>query len=283
MSNENDLEEVKLPEDPEEYIIPPQDETETPAPSSEAEKPAEEFIEEVPEGDGQEETESTEETENSESVPEPVEGESPRERALRLEVERVKRKLRVERGQKLLGDVQPQVTKSELSDEDKKLLEAYNPEEVENLEKVFTVLAKKQGYVKKDEFTKESYAKASQDVFDNFMESHPEYSEENDPDGILWNRFKDEFNLYQKPANPKDFTRIFNKVHNEIFGITSTPKTAPTQMKAKQEKLRVASHGPSSASPKQRTAENPNAELSRLARSGAMKGFSEEELKEMGL
>lgn len=314
----DNIEEVK---DPGEEIITPDnadeklgietsdDEKETPAASSAEDKPTGEKTEEEADDSeeaSEEESEESEEEagdetddgkpndaasaelgEGSKKTPKPVPGETPREAALRREASRVKALLRKERGQKLLGDVQPQVSNAELSEEEKKALEAYDPEQLGNLEKAFTVLAKKHGYVKQGELAKQTYQETAQSILDDFLEKHEEYSAEKDPDGVLWNRFKEEYSLYNKPANPKDFTRIFNKIHNEIFGITTTPKQTPGQVKAKQEKIKVASHGagssvPSRISDKRKT--NPTTpELSKVARSGGLVGFTEEQLAEMGL
>lgn len=293
---------VEETDDGDEVIVPgtgTKGEEETPAPSSGEEKTegTEEKSEEeepVKASESEEETEEpVSEGEPDEPVkkeePKPVAGETPRENALRLEVERVKAKLRQERGKKLLGDVQPQkaTAPTELTAEDQEALKAYDPEQVANLEKVFGVLAKKQGYVKKDEFNKQNYQTTSQEVFDSWMENHPEYSEDNDPNGILWNRFKEEFNLYVKPENPKTYVKIFNKIHNEIFGITTKPKETPGQAKAKQEKIQVASAGSkASVAPKKGEQLRRSAseqQLSQLARGGALQGFTQEEIEEMGL
>lgn len=291
-------------------IETPDDEKETPTASSAEDKPTGEETEDESDdseeasdeesGESEEEAGDESEEEPSENdaaaaqlgdggkkEPKPVPGETPREAALRREASRVKALLRKERGQKLLGDVQPQVSSAELSDEEKKALEAYDPEQLGNLEKAFTVLAKKHGYVKQGELAKQTYTETAQTILDEFLEQHDVYSAEKDPDGVLWNRFKEEYSLYNKPANPKDFKRIFNKIHNEIFGITTTPKQTPGQVKAKQEKIKVASHGanaaiPSRISDKRKT--NPTTpELSKVARSGGLVGFTEEQLNEMGL
>uniref|UniRef100_UPI003080D7C3 hypothetical protein n=1 Tax=Mesomycoplasma ovipneumoniae TaxID=29562 RepID=UPI003080D7C3 len=136
----------------------PSEEKETPAASSAEEKPADEP--EVESEEQSSEEEAGDEPEKSEEVdtedepegdkgdksndlsdggekpkkPKPVEGETPREYALRMEVERVKKANRILRGAKLLGDVQPQkATQSvEYSDEEKKILESFDPEQVSN-------------------------------------------------------------------------------------------------------------------------------------------------------
>jgi hypothetical protein len=287
---------------------PADDEKETPAASSAEDKPDDDKTKEESdesEEASEEEPEESEEkivvesekdksvvttTEKVEKQPKEVPGETPREKALRLEASRVKKLLRQERGKKLIGDIQPQEvvsTKLSESEEDRKVLGAFDPEQVENQRKLFSIFAKQQGYVKKDEFSKQTFIDTAQSVLDDFLEKHEEYSAEKDPDGILWNRFKQEYGMYAKPANPKDFVKIFNRVHNEIFGITTTPKQTLAKTVAQKEKISVASAGSSASKPtrlsdKQRPTPNTS-ELSKVARGGGLKGFSEEELAEMGL
>lgn len=310
---DNITEEVKDPG--EELITPenvdeklddetPDDEKETPTASSAEDKPDDEKTEEdaeKPEGAPEGEAEESEEEAVVEPVvplvgtkeevkvePKEVPGETPKEHALRLETARVKALLRKERGQKLIGDAPIQSPSSaELSVEDKKVLEGFDPEQVANQEKLFAILAKKQGYVRKDEFSKQTYTETAQGLLDDFLEKHDEYSAEKDPEGLLWNRFKQEYSIYNKPANPKDFVKIFNRVHNEIFGITTTPKQTPGQIAAKQEKVKTASHGAATATPSRlsdkRKTGPVDAVLSKTARTGGLKGFTDAEIAEMGL
>lgn len=267
------------------------EETETPASSSEEVKPAEESEDESTTPDGEEVEEAEEETVAETEGKEPLEaksvdGETPRERALRMEVQRVKEINRGLRGKKLLGDVQPQTASqsAELSDEDKQALEVFDPEQVANMEKLLPVLAKKLGFVKKDDFSRDQYAGTSQEVLDTWLEGHPDYLPENDKGDILFNRLKAEINLYQKPSNPKDWVKILNRSHNEIMGITTKPKISVEQVAAQQEKIKYASHGPVSASPgksKGSTISKSDQELKDLAARGGLKGFSAEEIEEM--
>lgn len=292
MDDEN-LEEVK-PDDGEELIVPAEsEETETPDSSSEETKPADESEAETESPDGEETEEAEEEaaeteTEVEEPVeeepkvePKPVEGETARERALRLEVERVKGINRSLRGKKLLGDAQPAATsQTELSEEDKKALEIYDPEQVANMEKLLPVLAKKLGFARKDELTKDQYQNTSQDVLDTWLEDHPDYLPENDKGDILFNRLKEEISLYQRPSNPRGWVKILNRAHNEIMGIRSEAKESVSQVAAKQEKIKVASHGPAAGGPKKgeqirRTESVPD--VASAIASGALKGFTEED------
>lgn len=307
---DNIIEEVKKDDEPADDEVLGEDglkklageeEKETPAVSSTEEKPAEEPKEETAEPDGADAVEPKEEpaeagdekvedTVADVGVPpkvdvQPVEGETPRERALRLEVERVKGLNRELRGKKLLGDVQPiRTAEVELSLEDKKALEAFDPEQVGNMEKLLPVLAKKLGFVKKDDLSQGTYQSQSQDVLDTWLEAHPDYLPENDKGDILFNRLKSEISLYQKPANPKDWTKILNRAHNEIMGIRTQPKEPAAQVLAKQEKIKVASHGQVTTAPKKVEAHSiskSDQELKDLALKGGLKGFSQKEIDEM--
>ena len=302
---DNEIEEVKTDAEPADDEVLNEDElkkvagdeeTETPSSSSEQDKPTEESEDETTPPDGEEVEDSAETSEvetevevPTEIVPEGVKevsGETPRERALRLEVQRVKEINRGLRGSKLLGDVQPQASSkpAELSDEDKKALEVFDPEQVANMEKLLPVLAKKLGFVKRDELTAGTYQSTSQEVLDTWLEGHPDYLPENDKGDILFNRLKSEISLYQKPANPKDWIKILNRSHNEIMGITTKPKESAGQVLAQQEKIKVASHGPVSVSPKKTVstgASQSDQEMRDLAERGGLKGFSPEEMDEI--
>lgn len=190
--------------------------------------------------------------------PKPVEGETPRERALRLEATRLKGLLRQQRSEELF------VKKPTAPEED---LSEYDPEEL----KRFETLATKMGFAKKNEIVQEK----NNSEFEIFIEAHPEYSPENDKDGTLWNRFKSEFNLYIPPKDPKTLKMLLNRVHNEIYGVQ--PAKNLSKINASQEKIKVASHTGASAGKETRPRTQENSGL----RTDALKGFSEEEKKEL--
>jgi len=245
----------------------------TPASSSEAEKPAQEP--EAPKAEEELRGRTLPEPEVKE--PRPVDGETPRERALRLEAQRLKKALRDERTKALLTDpAQPT-----LSDDKQKILAQYDQTEVQNLEQLFDILAEKKGYVKKGELEQTT----AQTTFSDFLEGHPEYSKENDPDDVLWNRFQQEWNsgIYDKKhlsQNPQALKKALNKIHSEVFGVQ--PTEALSKVDAQTEKIKVASHT-SGATPSRAAQKATDPNLSQVARSGGMKGFSEAELAELGL
>lgn len=211
-----------------------------------------------------------------------VPGETPRERALRFEVTRLKGKLRGEQTADILGTPKGtgQNQPRELSAEEKAVIGKYKPEEIGALKEVIPVLAKEMGFVRKDEIQGSAYAEKSQDILDQFLEKHPEYSSENDKDGSLWNAFRTEYQTYYKePANPKDFTKIFERIHRNVFGIK--PVGSKTTINAQQEKTKVVSHTGASSTPAAPRAKPATAKASGL-RLDMLKGFSDDEKDEMG-
>src|SRR5258708_5706306 len=93
------------------------------------------------------------EDETAASSSAPVPGETPREYALRLEVERLRKIDRDGRTRDLLGSEAPAPTKKELSEEAKKVLEKYKPEEIGALREVLPALAEELGYVRTDQLS----------------------------------------------------------------------------------------------------------------------------------
>lgn len=209
-----------------------------------------------------------------------VPGETPRERALRREVTQLKRERRQER----VADIVPPapvspMARREPTDAEKAVLGKYKPEELASLQEVLPVLAKQMGFVRADELAGANYTEKSQDALNSFLDKHPEYLPENDKDGTLWGAFKSEYNsgIYQQPKDPKDFQKIFERVHRDVFGIK--PAGALTKVTAQREKVSVASHAGASSAPtipsRRGTAAPQGLRLDML------KGFSEEDLADM--
>lgn len=254
----------------EEIIEPVVKETDTPAESSEEVKPAPETEEKAPETKEPDPVPEAEiEPEIVKVEPKPVEGETPREKALRLEVGRLKAINREQKRDELFTK-QP-TNNSKPNEEDFK---DYDPEELKRLE----TLVNKLGYVKKDEILQQTVLDKNNSEFESFLDTHPEYLPENDKDGLLWNQFKSEFSLYNPPQDPKTLKKVLNKVHNEIYG--TKPATNLNKINAQKEKLKVASHTAGSQAGKSSapTAKAPNNNI----RYDMLKGFDEEELKDLG-
>ena len=219
-------------------------------------------------------SQSTPTTEQSKEVL----GETPRERGLRKEVERLKGLVRETRTKGMFGTPEEKLAvNQQLSDEKKKILDKYKPDELKEFEQIFDVLAEQRGFVRKDEYTKSSYDQTANNILSSWLAEHPEYDEDHDKDNVLWNQFKAEVQQYKEPINPRDFKKIFVKVHREIFGVQ--PEEGLKKIKAQQRKLDVASHAGQQGSPKTpkpltRSAIDPSMKVH-------LKGFSDEEMEQI--
>ena len=248
------------------------EEKETPE-SSEQKKPDQEGIPEI-----KEELRGRQSKEEEKEVPgelKDVDGETPRERALRLEVTRLKRASKDKMSDGMFKD-SPTVEPKEISPDKKAVLEKYNPDELNNLKEVLNVMADDLGFVKKDDYQKSSYQTQSKDILDSFLDSHPEYLPENDKDNVLWNRFQEEYAIYKPPQNPRDFKRLFEKIHKEIFNISSDDSLK--KVNAGKEKIKVASHASNSSNTNQNKPQQSNLDPNLKS---YMKGFDEKELGEL--
>jgi hypothetical protein len=273
-----DIERVEIaPSDDSETIEPEGQESETKESQETAveEKQPKEQLVRKPESSANE-TES-EETASDDNEIADVEGETPRERALRLELTNLRREKRKEQIKELLPQNSSQQSlKKELSAEKQAILNKYKPEEIQALSEVIPVIAESQGYVRADQLTQDQYNERAEAEFDKFIEKHPEYSQEKDKDGVLWNELKKEFSIYAKPANPKDYAKILNRSHNAIFNIK--PVGDKGAISAAQKKIQVASHAGASAPTRTNSSRPINSQGLRL---DMLKGFSDEEKAQM--
>jgi hypothetical protein len=202
-----------------------------------------------------------------------IPGETPREYALRLEVFNLKEERRKERSKEFTIEQRSEASKKVESE----VLKKYKPEEISALREVLPELAREFGYVRQDELSKQTYEEKAQVQIDKFLDDHPEYSIDKDPDNTLWERLKAEYNTYYKPPkDPRDFKKIFERIHQDLFGIQ---KAGPLQkINAAKEKAKVASHssGPTKSGNRERIVTH-NVGL----RTDALKGFSEEEIADI--
>lgn len=153
-------------------------------------------------------------------------------------------------------------------------LEDVAKEDIELIEKVI----KSKGYIRKDEQYKNdlNYYK------DEWLKIHPEYLPENDPDDINWNALNREFNNYYKaPANPRDITKILDKIHKDLNPTSTQQASRKSRAKTEAAKQKIKStsksSGGSGAKPKL-----SKPKLEGVNRS-MMQGFTEKELDELGL
>lgn len=170
-------------------------------------------------------------------APKPVEGETPREKALRLEIQRLRQEKREKDG--IFKTVAP----APIHDEDYETLRGeYDPSEFEKLEKIFDVIGKKKGYVRAEDV----YREKGQDTLNGFLDSHSEYKPENDPEDVHWKTFikilDRDYNRNGK--SPAELSKIFEKVNRDVkeeLGESSKRTIAP-QRTAEVQKVRSVSH-----------------------------------------
>lgn len=248
-------------------LVETQDENETQPETSAGENEEEEVQEEE---EVEEEKQPTDEEEQppieEEEIIKDVPGETPKERALRAELTKLRKDIRIQQQQELLKKDNLFVKKEE------DILSEYDPEEIAKLDKI---LASK-GYVKKGELEAQSFEQSANEQLKSFLDSHPEYKPENDKDGLLWNQFRERYQILNvNPKDPKVLKDVFNMVHNSLHGSSSIDIK---KIKASQAKINVASHsgGANTSGTKITKKESPTG-----LRIDMLKGFEEEDLKDL--
>lgn len=202
----------------------------------------------------------------------PVDGETPRELALRVALAKERRK---NRGTQIDEIVKPETPAPKKPSAASEILNKYKPEEIASLREVLPALAEEMGFVRKDELQATSYEEQANKEINDFIESHPEYLPDNDPEGVLWDQLRTEYQqFYKKPADPKNYRKIFERIHKDIMGIQTTGPLP--KVKAAAEKVKVASHGGPSASRVAKS--NGMRPATGGLRTDGLIGFTEEEI-----
>lgn len=263
---------VEETEEGEETVIPPVED------SPEGDVPAEEdtTTEETPDSSPEDPKDEESVTEPNPSTftkkePAPVAGETPKEKALRLEIQRLKGMHRKDAINDLVGKGPAPVVDNlqELRDI------GYSDDEISNMEKAIDVIAQKKGYVKAEQ----SYQATVNNVVESFIDSHPEYKPENDPEDVRWARFEGivksgVYNLSGK--TPKQLNDIFKRIHRDVTDeLGEADVTVEVKRQAAQtQKIKSVSHsgGTKSAPVKRASTIDPNVR-------GMFKGFDDSDLE----
>jgi hypothetical protein len=190
--------------------------------------------------------------ENQEVIPEvkptikDVEGETPREKALRLEVTRLRKERREKEQSELLKSSNVEVKDDEI---DYKELEesGYTQEQIKDLSKMVNVIVSKSGYVKKDQ----SYQEMANNTLSSFIGQHKEYAPENDKEDFRWSKFneilKNDYNI--KGKSQEQIKSIFEKVDRDVkLELGEVEDNKQGKIEAQKQKISVISHGTSSTS-----------------------------------
>ncbi len=268
----NETEEVKTEDETDLIPVPPEEvlaeadegtEEEETTPSTDAPESS---------ADDEEPEEETPTVPVAPTKPAPVPGETERERALRLELTRVKGLLRTKDVSTLVTEPKVDVPDERLA----KLRERYSDEEISSMEEAIDTLAAKRGYVKADQ----SYQSTVNATLESFTDTHPEYKPEQDTDDIRWGRFKNIlesgiYNLSGKSA--KQLNMIFEKVHKDVQEELGEAAIAskPREQAAQQQKVRSVSHsGGTKSTPQKKSVDLKSIEENTGVR---FKGFDEED------
>lgn len=242
-------------------------------PDTEEENDEETFNTEDPNSSEDQEGEIEEGEEEEPEVPpeiKDVEGETPKEKALRLETTRLRRELAKRQKEELFTPIPK-------PDKEKSVLENYDAEQIKELKTILSATADELGFIKKEELYRTLSTQNRDEIWDDFLDKHPEYLPEKDPEGIFYNQLKEEFSLYKEPSTAKDFQKLLERSHESIFGTKSTPLNI-NKIKAQQEKMKVASHLGRTAGGK---GIESNKTISPGLRTDALKGFTDEEITEL--
>lgn len=264
-------------------------EGETPAEEGEKPKAEEDSKEEEPKEAASAESSPEEQSEGekpAESVPSqqpaPVAGESPREKALRLEVQRVKGLLRKKSVSDLVDN--PRAEPGAAAASVVKLKEmGYTDEEIKNMETAVDLIASSKGYVKQSQ----TYQNVVNEEVDAFIKANPEYDPKNDLEDVRWESFQRHLTgsgIYNINGKTREQLQvIFRKVKADVDAELGEPAST-TKAKADEEtkrkeaaqrqKIKSVSHsgGTKTASEKTRAPVDP--EVRKM-----FKGFDDKDLE----
>lgn len=188
-------------------------------------------------------------------------------KGLRDEIVELRKKLR-EPGANRQNIQQDIVTKQQEIDE----LGDIDPNDVALIERV----ARAKGLMTKEEYNRSNYETVKNDQLNQFLETHPEYKAENDPNNYNWDRLQREIGSYYKmPDDPRLVGRILEMAHRGISQTSSDP-----QLAAKKRQIQTASVG-GSGHQRSSPGRTPNPQRSALVRTHLRGGWSEDEIKEI--
>ena len=207
--------------------------------------------------------------------PAPVSGETERERGLRLEIQRLRTKLRSDDIKQVIEPKTPQQEDPYQNLRD----EGYTDEEIKKMTVVVDAIAKNKGYIRAED----SYKQNINDLVDFFVEEHPEYKSINDIDDVRWSQFQSilQSGIYNLSGKtPRQLKLIFEKVNEDVkknLGESIIVKSNPAQRAAQQHKVGVASH---SGGTRTTPTEKSPVDLTKPIGGVIFKGFNQDDFKE---
>lgn len=221
-------------DDLEETVIPPVEDED----ALESEKPEDDSKK----GETEEAASADSSTEGSESdaekpadtvpsqQPAPVPGETPKEKALRLEVQRL-RGLNRKKSVTDMVDSTQAPAEGLGTDAKSKLKElGYSEDEIEKADKLVDILVSSKGYVKQSQ----NYQGIVNDQVEAFISANPEFKPENDPEDVRWTAFQRHLSsgLYNINGKTREqLQTLFKKVKADVDAELGEP-TETTKAKA---------------------------------------------------
>ncbi len=164
---------------------------------------------------------------------------------------------------------------------DNTVVEGVNPQDVETIEKVI----KAKGYVQKDELASMTYKEKEEAAKNDWLNKHPEYLPENDPDDKNWNALKSKVNSYfRAPANPAEVSLILDSAHAMLIPqqkplpVKGTAATAASQEKLKSTSMAGAGGSTTKDKPSVKTSSGKSIPKSMAHH---LIGFTDDEVKEL--
>lgn len=156
-------------------------------------------------------------------------------------------------------------------------LEGVNPDDVALIEKVIRA----KGFVRKDEISAMSHQEKLENYKDAWLQAHPEYLPENDPDDVKWSALKSHVDAYFKaPSNPKEIEKILDLAHLMVSPKRSLSVKEPASAQSAKEKLKSSSAAAGGGQTKSTVTQKSSKASIDPGLLQHLQGFSEEELKD---
>jgi len=168
-------------------------------------------------------------------------------------------------------------------------LSKFRKEDLEYFEEVASAL----GYAKAEDIEKsqirvrqQTYESVKREEINKFLNTYPEYRPENDSNDLRWGSLRAEFDLYKLPEDPHELGNLLERAHKSLTGFSPTVDSKKLGDIIAKKKAANAGQtsvgGGDGVAPKMSNVKSKKMEqLSKLAKDGALSGYSKEELEEL--
>lgn len=204
-----------------------------------------------------------------------------------MELAEYKRKMQTQT-QEATPKVQPQqsFSKKDIDEVAKEM--NLDASDLKNLHKALSAL----GYISKDDFEQElskreaiksqsAYEQVKQQQISSFLSKHPEYQTGSPENDLRWGNLLNHINeFYKLPSDPAKLSTLLEKVHSDISGDKPKVDIQNVAKVLAQKKVNDLGKSTSRGGGATNSKQVPNS-LKSLAKSGGLKGWSQEELDEL--